>query len=143
MGGDRLTVRIVNDLAEIARLAGIVETYCADRGIPESCAFKVNLALEELLANTIAYGYADAKRHEIELEIVRENGDLVIEMTDDALAFDPLQAPPPDLDAPLEERPIGGLGIHFARTALDAIAYRRDNGRNRLTLRKHIGSAPG
>jgi anti-sigma regulatory factor (Ser/Thr protein kinase) len=60
------------------------------------------------------------------------------EIEDDAQPFNPLEAPPPDVNAPLRERPLGGLGIHLARTMMDAMAYRRENGKNILTIRKKI-----
>ncbi len=143
MSGERLSVRLVNDLAEITRMAGIVEDFCARQGISSVSALKVTLALEEVLTNTISYGFADGGRHEIALEVACEEGELVIEIADEGKAFDPLQAPPPDRASPLEARPIGGLGVYLARTMMDTVEYRREGGRNHLRLRKRIAAEPG
>ena len=60
-------------------------------------------------------------------------GDLIeAEVVDDAKAFDPLEAPDPDITADLEDRPIGGLGVFFVKTLMDEVRYRREDGRNHL-----------
>ena len=69
------------------------------------------------------------------------DGRLFAELCDDAAPFDPLtQAQPAVLEGPLDERPIGGLGLHFVRTLMDEVSYRRDGALNRLTLIKYIGA---
>ena len=81
------------------------------------------------------------QRHSIELHLTFADGRLAAELCDDAAPFDPLtQAKPPVLDGPLDERPIGGLGVHFVRTLMDEVSYRRDGAHNRLTLIKHIAA---
>ena len=59
MSDDRLTLRIVNDLAELTRVAESVDEFCEAQSVPQACAFKLNIALEELLTNTISYGFDD------------------------------------------------------------------------------------
>jgi len=66
--------------------------------------------------------------------------DFVVEVSDNGKPFNPLDHPEPDLNQPLEERPIGGLGIHLIRKFVDQLAYRRDAGRNILTLRKRAAN---
>lgn len=139
----RLTLRIANDLAELTRVAESVDEFCATNDLPAECGFKLNIAFEELLTNTINYGYDDGRRHEITLDLAIENGELVAELSDDARPFDPLQAPPPDLDSPIEERRIGGLGVHLVKTMMDEVAYAYRDGRNHIRLRKKIGAKPG
>lgn len=143
MNADRLNLRVTNRLTEIARLADRVRAFCAEHGVSEAIAFRINLALEEVLANTIKYGYADDVAHEIAVELQQTRDGLTVEIDDDARPFDPTQAATPDLSAPLEERSIGGLGIHFVRTMMDEVRYRRDGGRNRLTLVKRLTSGGG
>jgi anti-sigma regulatory factor (Ser/Thr protein kinase) len=63
---------------------------------------------------------------------------LTAELVDDGRAFDPLQVAAPDLAAPLEERAVGGLGVHLMRHLVDDIQYRRDGGRNHLVFTKRI-----
>ena len=133
-----LKLRIANDLAELSRVAESVEEFCAGLGLPAGCAFKLNVAIEELLTNTISYGYADSGRHEIAIDITREGETIVTELSDDARPFDPLNAPPPDLESAIEDRRIGGLGVHLVKTLMDDVAYAYRDGRNHVTLRKKI-----
>jgi anti-sigma regulatory factor (Ser/Thr protein kinase) len=138
VSGEQLNLRIVNDLAELTRVAESVDEFCANQAIPAGCAFKLNIALEELLTNTISYGYADTGQHEIAIDIVREGETLIAEISDDAREYDPLQAPPPDLDSAIEDRRIGGLGVHLVKAMMDEVAYAYRDGRNHVTLRKKI-----
>lgn len=138
VSGERLNLRIANDLAELPRVAESVEEFCANLAIPAGYAFKLNVAIEELLTNTISYGYGDAGRHEIAIDIKREGEAIVTELSDDARPFDPLNAPPPDLNSAIEDRRIGGLGVHLVKTLMDDVGYAYRDGRNHITLRKKI-----
>lgn len=128
-----------NDLRELAVAAGRVDAFCAEHGLSSNIAFAVNVSVDELLTNTISYGYEDGGRHRIEMTVRMENGVLVVELSDDATPYDPTGAPHPDIDAPIEARPIGGLGVHFVRQLMDGFRYRRSGGRNIVTLTKRTG----
>ncbi len=108
-------------------------------------AFAVNVSVDELLTNTISYGYDDSDGHRIEMTVWMEGSVLVIELSDDAKPYDPTAAPHPDIDAPIEKRPIGGLGVHFVRVLMDGFRYRRTDGRNVVTLTRETrnGGAAG
>ena len=140
MSADRLKISLANRLSEIAPLADRVSAFCAVHGVNEGVAFRINLALEELLTNTIKYGYADQGAHEIVIELQKSGDGLTVEIVDDGKPFDLTQAPVPDLDAPVEQRAIGGLGLHFVRTMMDEVRYHRDGSCNRVTLVKRITS---
>lgn len=133
----RLSLCIAARRDELPRLYAAVEDFGHAQNWPDDLLFKVNLALEELGLNVVNHGL-DAGTREIDVTLVSEADALTIEISDDGRAFNPLEdAPKPDLDAPLEERPIGGLGVHLVRTMMDEMRYRREHGRNRLTLVKH------
>ena len=137
----RLDLTLANESSEIARLAEAVEAFGETCGLSLGDVYKLNLALDELLTNLIDYAFPDGQRHGIELHLTFADGRLAAELCDDAAPFDPLtQAKPPVLDGPLDERPIGGLGVHFVRTLMDEVSYRRDGAHNRLTLIKHIAA---
>ena len=138
MSAEHQTILLANDLAEIARVAEAVEDFCAGHDAPVQAVFQINLAIDEVLTNTISYGYPDGGRHEITVELARQGAEIVIDLIDDAIAFNPLEAPEPDLDAPLEDRRIGGLGVHFVKTMMTGVSYAREGDRNRLTLRKRF-----
>ena len=137
---DALELSLVNDLRNIAIAAGNIDAFCAEHGLTEKIAFEVNLAVEELVTNTISYGYDDDGEHLIELVLRLEGRVLAIEIADDGRAFDPLQAPAPDIGASLRDRAMGGLGIYLVRKTMDTVAYRRQDGRNVVTLTKRTTS---
>src|SRR5258707_15685266 len=133
-----LVLSLKNDPAEIARLAPMVAEFCAHHTLAESTAAQLNLVLDEAITNIISYAYDDAGEHEITVRISLARGALTAELVDDGRAFDPLQTAPPDLDAPLAERSVGGLGGHLMRRLMDDIRYRREGARNHLVLAKRI-----
>ena len=135
---DALKLSLINDLGQIVDAAARIDAFCARHGLAEEIAFEVNLAVDELLTNTISYGYDDDGEHRIELVLRLEDGALVIEIADDGRAFDPLQAPAPDIGASLQDRAIGGLGIYLVRKTMDGVTYRRQDGRNVVTLTKLV-----
>jgi serine/threonine-protein kinase RsbW len=98
--------------------------------------FAVNLALEEIVTNTISYGFTDDSEHTITISLDLDGRDLHVRVEDDAMPFNPLEREGPDLDAPLADRPIGGLGVHLVRTLMDDIRYERVGTRNVLSMRK-------
>lgn len=136
-----LELSLKNDLSELAVAAEHIDRFCAANGLPSGVAFAVNLSVDELLTNTIRYGYADGGARRIDMTVRLEGGVLAIELADDARPYDPTLVPYPDLDAPIEERPVGGLGVHFVREKMDGFSYRRAEGRNIVTLTKDTRDA--
>jgi serine/threonine-protein kinase RsbW len=123
-----------SDTHEIRRLADAIEYLADSLQLPQPMIFKLNLALDELITNVIAYGYAEQKDGVIDIEMRRHDDRVVVKLIDSAAAFDPLSVTEPDTAAALEDRKIGGLGIHFVRTLIDEVDYRRDDDRNVITL---------
>ncbi len=108
-----------------------IEEYGRQEDWPDDLIFKLHLILEELGLNAMTYGGASS----VQVVISGEADTIKIEISDNGGAFDPLnEAPQPDVNAALEERSIGGLGIHLVRTLTDDLSYRRDGDRNHLTL---------
>jgi len=83
--------------------------------------------------------------HAITLTLQLSGDEIVIEVEDDGVAYDPTQAAPPVLEGTLEERKTGGLGVEFVRTLTDSFEYKRVGERNRLVMRRRIRetSRPG
>lgn len=127
-----------NDLDEIPALAEAIEIFAETQEIPARAVFQVNLSLDELLTNTISYGFPEGGEHEIMIELTLQGGTLVIEVQDDGQAFNPLEASEVDISQDLEDRAIGGLGIHLARKMMDEIEYNREVDHNVLVMRKQI-----
>lgn len=134
-----LDIVLRNDLSEIERLASLLEDFCERQEVPPAASYHLNLVLDELVTNIISYGYGEEPgKREIRIRLWREPAVVRVEIEDDGRAFNPLEVPVPDLDAPLETRPIGGLGVHFLRTLMDGLCYRRENERNRLCFIKRL-----
>lgn len=135
---DRLVVR--NELDELERLSMFLSAFGEEHGLSEDFSLELNLALEEIFCNIVKHGYEDDGRHEIAVTLGLNEGMVLLSVEDDAVAFNPLDAPEPVLDGPIDTRPIGGLGVHMARTVMDDIEYRREGDRNLLVMKKRVGT---
>ena len=131
-------LRLERRIGELERLADWIADFGSRHALAQKVILELQLAVEELVTNTVTYGWNDDAPHEIVVRQRLEASHWVIELEDDGRAFDPRTAPPPALEAPPEERPIGGLGIHLARSVVDELDYRREGARNHLTLRKRV-----
>ena len=125
---------MANDSADLARVLDEVDERLAPLAVSPKRTYAVRLALDELLSNVIRYAYDDAAVHRIGLKL--ETGvPFALTIEDDGKPFDPLaDAPPPVLDGPVEDRPIGGLGLHILKKMGLRLAYRREAGRNVLRV---------
>ncbi len=143
MNEETLEISLVNDLKEITRVAEQIDEFCTAQDITSEVAYAVNLALDEILTNTISYGYDDDEPHRIEITVGLEAEDLAIVIVDDSAAFDLSNAPTPDIGASLDERPLGGLGLFLVHQMMDSVEYRREEGRNIVTLKKNKAAEQG
>ena len=134
---ETLELSLVNDLREIGAAAERVDAYCEARGLPTQIAYAVNLSIDEILTNTISYGYDDDAEHRIDLTFRVDGESLVVVIVDDGRPFDPSLEREPDVDATLEERALGGLGLFLVQQMMDDVAYRRSDDRNVITLTKN------
>ncbi|MFN0088358.1 MAG: ATP-binding protein [Blastocatellia bacterium] len=135
---ERLEITIGNASAEIGRISEEIDYFVVRHGLPDKIAFELNLAIDEILANIISHGYDDPGPHAIELRCALADGEITLEVEDGGRAFNPFDAPPPDLTASIEDRPIGGLGVHIVRTLMDHVEYRRRDEKNIVILRKKL-----
>lgn len=133
-----LTLRVAADQEGLSRAQGEVEAFGETEEWPPALAYQVTLVIEEVGVNVVSYAYADdGEAHSFEISIVSEPDAVTIEVVDAGRPFDPLkEAPPPDLESDVDERPIGGLGVHFVREMMDEVRYRREDGKNCLTMVK-------
>ncbi|ROP99738.1 serine/threonine-protein kinase RsbW [Stella humosa] len=131
------TIRISKSLEDLQSIAEFVETFCAEEGVADGAAFHLSLVVEEAASNVVRHAYAQGGTDGT-LSMERSGDSVTVEIVDDGPAFDPLSVPPPDPNQPLMEREIGGLGVEMIRRMTDRQDYRRDAGRNRLTLVKQV-----
>lgn len=133
-----ITIRLPADPKEIERLNRIVRQFGDLHEVPGRTLYAVNLALDELVTNVILHGYEDRTDQEVKAQLTVQEGVITAEVEDGGRAFNPLDAPTPDLNAALDERELGGLGIHLVRSLMDRVEYRREGEKNVLTVRKRI-----
>lgn len=120
----------------LQHIASEVEELGQRESWPDSLVFKVNLVLEEVGINILSYGgETGGPWPEFEIVIASEDDALTIEVSDEGRPFDPFNdAPKPAIDAAIEDRNVGGLGIHLVKTMMDDTSYQHSGGRNRLTM---------
>ncbi|MEW6354870.1 MAG: ATP-binding protein [Planctomycetota bacterium] len=131
---DELHLTIRNNFAEMERVTRAVLAVIERQALSPKAAYAVELAVEEIITNVMKYAYNDTAPHDIDIRIRFESTHVHLHFEDDGREFDPVAAPEPDTTKPIEERKIGGMGIHLVRAVASFINYRRANGRNILEL---------
>jgi anti-sigma regulatory factor (Ser/Thr protein kinase) len=141
MSDGRLTFALANRRSDLPGLTESIDRFGRERRLSDDDLHDLHLILDELVINIIKYAYADERAHGIQVDLERRGQRLIVRVEDDGRPFDPLSAPPPDLDVPIERRGVGGLGIHIVRTLADSMRYVRQNGRNVLVVEKRLNAA--
>lgn len=127
---------IGNQLADVFGALDRCENLLQEAAVPATLRSDMRLVLEELMVNTVEYGYPDERPGQIRILLQPQPDSVAIELIDDGAAFDPLQSVTPDLTGDLADREqVGGLGIHLARTMASEMRYTRDADGNHLLLR--------
>jgi anti-sigma regulatory factor (Ser/Thr protein kinase) len=121
------------DTAVFALVARSVDEFLTENGVDGKAGYSARLVIEEIMRNLIQHTppYATDETAEIVVEIAPER--LTVIISDTRPPFDPSSAPELDVDAPLDERRPGGMGIHLVRNMVDELTYERADDRNRLT----------
>jgi serine/threonine-protein kinase RsbW len=133
-----LALKIRNDLNNLPGIAVAATEFLETNGASQEVIFAANLAIEEMVSNTIKYGFSDDLQHQIEIQLSLSTSVLEIEIRDDGGPFDPFAYPAPSLSLPSDQRKTGGLGIHFVRNILDGFNYMRREGQNIVRLTKRL-----
>ena len=136
--GANFSLLIDNKISEMKRVVDLVEQFGAAHNIPKKAVNELNLCLDELLNNTISYGYEDNASHSIRVTLTLANGLVIAEIVDDGRPFDPRQSTPPDPTKGLRERKVGGVGLHFIGALMDRVEYVRKPEGNHVKLHKKL-----
>ena len=120
------------DLEEFGRLIAYVAEFAERHELSPGDQYALDLAAEELFANTVRHSAHAATL--VEFLLTREEDGIHVVYEDDGLPFDPTQQNAPDTNLSAEDRAIGGLGIHLIRKSMRDFAYRREGNRNRITF---------
>jgi anti-sigma regulatory factor (Ser/Thr protein kinase) len=139
----RVSIAIPAELGRLADVRRFVRAAAENAGSDAERRGDLVQAVDELVTNVIEHGYA-GEAGAIEVELERSGDNIVVRIRDAAPAFDPTALPSPRLDLPLHERPLGGMGIHLARTLTDGMRHRiLPGGGNEVTLEKVVEGSGG
>ena len=100
-------------------------------------SMEILVSVEEIYINIVHYAYGENVGF-ADVSFDYNNGSVFITFTDEGIEFDPLKKEDPDITAPIRKRPIGGLGIFMVKKTMDSVDYKRIDGKNILTVSKHI-----
>ncbi|MDD5677452.1 MAG: ATP-binding protein [Kiritimatiellae bacterium] len=131
---DSLSQTIGNTLESLSPLTTEVNRFMEQHALSHEAIFRVNLAIEEIVTNIIKYGYDDTAPHAITVALDLFPDTIRLRLKDDGHPFNPLHTPEPDIYVPLDQRKVGGLGLHLVREIVDRIVYRRENDANILEI---------
>jgi anti-sigma regulatory factor (Ser/Thr protein kinase) len=117
--------------------AAFVEAFCAGQAVGRDAALRLVLIVEELATNTVLHGHRGESGGSITIMLTRGIRDVALFYEDAAAAYDPIPALAQSrapLDAALEARPLGQLGLRLVGQFAAAVRYAREEGHNRLWL---------
>lgn len=123
--------------ARVEDLNASLETILTRHGVAHDVRDDVRLIVEELACNAIEHGDPDgsaAGQHELSVDIGIRDDLLTLQFRDDGAPFDPTNVPSPDLDADIDARPVGGLGLYLIKQLAEEISYRRSDDFNLLKV---------
>ncbi len=125
-------------MSQISRLAPFISKIAKVKHLDSTLASSLNLALEEAVTNSVMYAYPEGTEGTVDVEAILNEDSIQFVISDNGIPFDPTAAPAVDTSLGVEERAIGGLGIHLVRKIMDNVSYRRDGSRNILSMTKKI-----
>jgi anti-sigma regulatory factor (Ser/Thr protein kinase) len=138
MAEKKLSFELKNDLSELELLEEKLDGFCRQFCVTKKCYCEINLALEELFINIISYGFNDDDEHQIKFTISQQDNQVTMHIEDDGIPFNPADMDTPNIEGAVEERPVGGLGIHLIKNVMDHVDYKRRDNKNILTLTKQL-----
>ena len=137
-----LRVSVAPRLSGVGNVSRIVEEFGDANGLAEPQVYAVNLALDELIANAVTYGFAEVPHPRIDIALRVDGDRLVLTLTDNGAPFDPTRhAEPADTESPLEERSVANLGLHLVKALAHRVSYEFSAGRNRQTMERSLEGA--
>ena len=123
---------------DIARVNAAFDDFVDAHALPDAVRRSVSVVLDELLTNILSYGLPE-HGGDVIVDIVLDADRIVITVSDNGRPFDPLSRAAPDTTLSVEDRDIGGQGIHLVRRMVDELSYQRRSDRNIVVLTKRLG----
>ena len=130
-----MIVQLSGEMSGNSVIGPAITSYGATHGLPSGIVDRLCLIVDELAANVIMHAQADSLKLSFQLSC--GNRSVTVCVRDNGHPFDPTRVGAARLDQPIEQREVGGLGLHFVRAFSDSLDYRRVGGENlvRATLR--------
>jgi len=119
------------------KVMNFIESELAKHNFPAKLRPGILTAVEEIFVNIAAYAYKPEEKGNVTVSVTIDEK-AVIRFVDFGEPFNPLETDAPDLEGPIKDRKIGGLGIHFVKNMMDNVEYEHTNGKNILTVTKEI-----
>ena len=138
MKSHNYSFELKSDLGELETLCQHLNRFGEITGLSEACITDMNICLDEMFTNIVSYGFEDDLEHAISFTINFDNLEVTLIIEDDGIPFNPLEKKEPETPPDLIDVRIGGLGIHIVRKLMDAISYKRECNKNKLTMKKFI-----
>ena len=123
-----------SELRELSRVSAWVHDWAEHQRLPARIAQHLDLCSTEVVTNIMTHACGDAGAQRILLRLGWQGEDVALEVEDEGSRFDPLQVPQPASASSSQDARVGGWGIPIVRRFSDGLHYRREDGRNRLTL---------
>ncbi|NLG50185.1 MAG: ATP-binding protein [Chloroflexi bacterium] len=135
--GVEYEICVTSRLSNLSEIAEFVSDRAALTGLDERQVFEVQMATDEACTNSMEHAYEGREDGEVRVCCYLEGDCFVVRITDFGRPFDPDSVPKPDLQSPLEERQIGGLGIFLMRELMDSVEFHSDPiAGNQVIMRK-------
>jgi len=136
---DTLELTLKNDITEITRLVDSLEQFANKNNLNTNIIRKFKMACEEIVSNIVNYGLTNQKKSTVDVKFTSLKNKFVVQITDAGIPFNPTQdAKEADTTSSIEDREIGGLGIHLVKEMMDEVIYKRQNDRNILIIASNL-----
>jgi anti-sigma regulatory factor (Ser/Thr protein kinase) len=132
-----LKINLTKNISDLTMLVTKLEKFFEENNI-SSISMPMTLILEELYTNTITHGASDGRDIFIEINLGIDKNELVMTYKDNGIPFNVLELPGPDLTASIENREVGGLGVHYVKTLTDSVEYECLEKQNVLKMKKKL-----
>ena len=138
MNPNKLQLTFRNSAEEAPRMARQVERFLTEKEVSESIINKILLCVDELITNIIGHAYTDSQEHAVSLECLAAPTFVQLTLSDDGVPFDPTKQTRAVTEGSLDERSVGGLGIHLVMSLMDKVEYEREGDYNVLKATKYV-----
>ncbi len=140
--GNEAALAVRADTEAMSHIRRFIDAFARSRAVADADLARVLIAVEELVTNIVRYGYGPGvEPGSVRVTLRLDGNRFAVEIVDDSREFDPFAAPEPDLDAPIEARTIGGLGLFIVKALMDETRYRRDGAHNVVEISRPVALA--